>query len=95
MKKDCKQCMKEKGKEKKNKNKEEKNNYNVKREEVNTVSEAKEADILFTSNMGSAHLVAIDESVTHDWVLNNGASFHVTPNRDWFIKYDAGCRDPV
>ena len=59
------------------------------------MSEAKEGDILFTSSMDSVHLVASDDIVAHDWVLNNGASFHVTPNKDWFIKYDVGCRCQV
>ena len=79
MKKDCHQWRKEKGKGKKqDKNqKEEKkaSSSSVKIEEVNTVSEAEEGDILFTLTMDSVHLVATNKSMSNDWILDNGASF--------------------
>ena len=83
-------------KEKKNDNqKEEKKASSVNIEEVNTLSEVKEGDILFTSTMEIVHLVVLDEGVVNDWVLHNGASFHVIPCQSWFTKYDAQCRVQV
>ena len=83
MKKDCYQWKREKGKEKKqdkNQKEEKKATSNVKIEEVNTVNEAKEGDILFTSSMDSVHLVATNEGMSNDWILDSGASFHMSPN---------------
>ena len=62
----------------------------VKLEEVNVVNEAKEGDILFTSTMDSVHLIATNQGMSHDWVLDSGASFHVSPNCEWFSNYNAG-----
>ena len=91
LKKDCYKWKREKGKGKKDENqKEEKKAFSVKIEEVNTLSEAEERDILFTSTMGSIHLVGIDQGISNDWVLDSGALFHVSPNCDWFTNYDAG-----
>ncbi|KAI5063503.1 hypothetical protein GOP47_0022050 [Adiantum capillus-veneris] len=28
-----------------------------------------------------------------DWVIDSGASFHVTPHRSWFHDYDASSTD--
>ena len=95
MKKDCRLWKKEKGSDKKNMNKEEKSGSNIKIEKVKIVSEAKEGEILFTLSMDNVHLVALDDSATHDWVLDNGASFHVTQNKDWFIEFDASRRGQV
>ena len=96
MKKDCYQWKHEKGKGKKqDKNhKEDKKESNIKIEEVNAVSEAKEGDILFTCTMESVHLVATNQGMSYDWVLDSGASFHVSPNHEWFTNYNArrsGC----
>ena len=57
---------------------------------MNTLSEAEEGDILFTSTLDNVHLVAIDQGISNDWVLDIGALFHVSPNHDWFTNYDAG-----
>ena len=54
----------------------------MKIEEVNTLSKAKEGDVLFTSIMDSIHLVAINQGISNDWVLDSGASFHVSPTCD-------------
>ena len=93
MKKDCHQWKREKGKGKKqdkNQKEDRKTTSSVKIEEVNTVSEAEEGDILFTSSMDSVHLVATNEGMSNDWILDSGASFHVSPNREWFSTYNAG-----
>ena len=95
MKKICKLWKKEKQKDKKNGNKEKKNASSVKIEEVNTLSEAKEGDILFTSTVDSVHLMVIDKGVVNDWVLDSGASFLVTPNCECFTTYDACQRGQV
>ena len=81
LKKDCYKWKREKGKGKKEENqKEEKKASSVKIEEVNTLSKAKEVDILFTSTMDSIHLMATNQGISNDWVLDSGASFHVNPN---------------
>ena len=61
----------------------------MKIEEVGTINKAKEGDILFTSTMDSIHLVATNQGISNDWVLESGASFHVSSNCDWFMNYDA------
>ena len=33
----------------------------------------------------------IRDGYSQDWILDLGASFHVTPHRDWFSLYDSGC----
>ena len=85
MKRDCRTFKQEKGKEKA---KEEKPKSSVKIEEINAVSED-EGDILLNSGLDAAHMVTTDDIVLHDWILDSGASFHVTPHREWFTNYDA------
>ena len=34
--------------------------------------------------------MATTEGMSHDWILDSGASFHVSPNREWFSTYNAG-----
>ena len=90
LKKGCYKWKREKGKGKKEENqKEEKKASSVKIEEVNAVSKIEEGDILFTSTMDSIHLVATNQGISNDWVLDSGASFHVSTNRDWFTNYNA------
>ena len=92
LKKDCYRWKCEKGKGKKqdkNQKEDKKTSNNVNIEEVNAVSECEEGDILFTSTMDSVHLVVTNQGMSHDWVLDSGASFHVSPNREWFTNYDA------
>ena len=32
----------------------------------------------------------MDHDITvQDWIMDSGASFYVTPHREWFIRYDA------
>ena len=54
-----------------------------------SLSKAKEGDIIFTSTMDSIHLMATIQGISNDWVLDSGASFHVSPNCDWFTNYNA------
>lgn len=45
--------------------------------------------IFLTSSLDGAHLVATDDLVMHDWILDSGVSFHVTPhNKKLFTTYD-------
>ena len=62
----------------------------MKIEEINAVSED-EGDILLNSALDATHMdqVTTDDIVLHDWILDSGASFHVTPHREWFTNYDA------
>ena len=81
---------KQDGNKKHDKGKEKSSSLGVKIEEINAVSEKSEDwDILLTSSLGSAQLVATDDLIMHDWILDYGASFHVTPHREWFTNYDA------
>ena len=92
-KRDCHWLKREKGKGKKqdkNQREEKKTASNVKIEEVNAISEAEEVDILLTSSMDSAHLVATNKGMSNDWILDSGASFHVSINHEWFSNYNAG-----
>ena len=57
---------------------------------MNAISEAEEGDILFTSSMDSAHLMATNKGMSNDWILDSGASFHMSPNWEWFSTYNAG-----
>ena len=33
-------------------------------------------------------LLVVSGGVSHTWILDSGASLHVTPHRDWFISYE-------
>ena len=93
---DCRLFKQEKGKEKA---KEDKPKSTVKIEEINAVSEDEvddtvvssddDGEILLNSRLESAHLVTTDDIMLHDWILDSGASFHVTPHKEWFTTYDA------
>jgi len=83
-KRDCRTYKQEKGKGKAK----EDTKSTVKIEEINAVSED-EGDILLNSDLESAQMVTTDDIVLHDWILDSGASFHVTPHREWFTNYDA------
>ena len=62
----------------------------MKIEEINVVNEdSEEGDILLTSGLESAQLVATNDMMQHDWILDSGASFHVTSHQEWFTSYDA------
>ena len=40
-------------------------------------------------------MVTTDDLVMHDWILDSGASFHVTPHKEWFTTYDASRKSRV
>ena len=101
MKKDYRLWKNEKGNDKKQDKKQDKNkdrasSSGVKIEEINAVSEESEdGEILLTSSLDSAQLVATNDLSMHDWILDSGASFHVTPHKEWFSTYDASRKGKV
>ena len=67
----------------------------MKIEEINSVEDF-DGDICFTSSMDSTFLVfATDDSALQDWLLHSGASFHLTPHREWFVTFDAALKGHV
>lgn len=65
-------------------------------EEVNAVTYKDDGEVLFTSSLPAASvLVAADQNCGQEWILDSGASFHVTPHRSWFSTYDSSRRGSV
>ena len=59
---------------------------------MNTIkndSGSEDEDILFVSKVNPSVLVATSDITVQDWIMDSGASFHVTPHREWFTRYDA------
>ena len=46
-------------------------------------------DILVVDDDATYVEVNMAHSLAHTWLLDSGASFHVTPHREWFTRYDA------
>ena len=90
MKKNCRSFKKENEKDRKGKKKT-KGKASGK-DEVNTIrddSGSEEGDILLTSKVEPSKLVTTSDVTVQDWIMDSGASFHVTPNCKWFTRYDA------
>ena len=43
--------------------------------------------LIFTADLCPDALVIEDANYAQNWVINSGASFHVTPHADWFSTY--------
>ncbi|MCO5585689.1 hypothetical protein L7F22_039625 [Adiantum nelumboides] len=56
----------------------------VKIEELNALTFDSDGDVLYTSSLSTAFLVASNGSYEQDWIKDSGAPFHVTPHREWF-----------
>ena len=59
---------------------------------MNTIRDdngTEEGDIFFTSKVKPSVLVATNDIIVQEWIMDSGASFHVTPHREWFTRYDA------
>lgn len=54
----------------------------MKIEEVNAVTHESEDDILFVSSLDAHSLVTDDDSDMTTWIIDSGASFHVTPHKE-------------
>ncbi|MCO5585550.1 hypothetical protein L7F22_039483 [Adiantum nelumboides] len=50
-------------------------------------------DVLLASSFDDAFLLTHGRSMPMDWVIDSGASFHVTSHRSWFHDYDASRTD--
>ena len=68
----CRKRKKERGEIRDDKGKE-------KVEEVNAVTYKDDGEVLFTSSLPANVLVAADQNCGQEWILDSGASFHVTP----------------
>lgn len=91
MKKQCFKWKKDK-KEGKEEASEQKGKSTVKIEELNSVTQgnASDDDVLFSSSLDVHTLLAGDTSDMKSWIIDSGASFHVTPYRECFAKYCGG-----
>ena len=47
-------------------------------------------DILLMSGLSAELLTTSNDAYSQDWILDFGASFHVTPHREWFSTYNNG-----
>ena len=50
---------------------------------------SEEGGILFVSKVKPSVLVSTSDITVQDWIMDSGASFHVTPHCEWFTRYDA------
>ena len=56
--------------------------------EGETTAVVSDSDVLFTVSMEDACLYTSSSSI--DWILDSGASHHVTPSKTNFVSYEAG-----
>ena len=71
---------------------EQKGKSTVKIEELNSVTQgnANDDDVLFSSSLDVHTLLAGDTSNMKSWIIDSGASFHVTLYKECFAKYYGG-----
>ena len=43
--------------------------------------------LIFTSDFSPDALITLDECYSQNWIVDSGASFHVTPHKEWFSSY--------
>ena len=60
----------------------------VRIEEINATCDD-DVDILVLDDETSYAEANIAHALVHTWLLDSGASFHVTPHREWFTRYEA------
>ena len=63
-----------------------KKSFNTNKGETTTV--VSYSDVLFTVSMENAYLYTPSSSI--DWILDSGASHHVTPSKTNFVSYEVG-----
>ena len=56
--------------------------------EGETTAVVSDSDVLFTVSMEDACLYTSSSSI--DWILDSGASHHVTPSKTNFVSYEVG-----
>ncbi|MCO5597863.1 hypothetical protein L7F22_051948 [Adiantum nelumboides] len=61
---------------------------NVKIEELNALTYDSDGDVLYTSSLSTAFLIASSGSYEQDWIVDSSASFYVTPHMEWFSSYE-------
>ncbi|MCO5583241.1 hypothetical protein L7F22_037150 [Adiantum nelumboides] len=89
VKKDCyKWKWDKKSKDEKDKGKSSESTSNVKIEELNALTFDSDGDVLYASLLSPASLVASNGSYEQDWIVDSGASFHVTRHQEWFSTYE-------
>ncbi|MCO5566964.1 hypothetical protein L7F22_020647 [Adiantum nelumboides] len=59
-------------------------------EEPKALTHDSDGDICYARNLCPTLLVAMNSSYEQDWIVDSGASFHVTPHKEWFSSYE--CR---
>ena len=61
-------------------------------QEINVVTETFDVyyDAMDTLSLDSklSAEVLVSGEISHTWILDSGASLHVTPHRDWFTQYE-------
>lgn len=68
----------------------------VKIEEIHsTHGDDSDGEVLFLSSLDAHALHAGSFADMHSWIIDSGASFHVTPYRDLFVKYTRGSNGVV
>ena len=60
----------------------------LKIEEINVACDDG-VDILVMDDDATYAEANIAHVLSHTWLLDSGASFHVTPHKEWFIQYEA------
>ncbi|MCO5612796.1 hypothetical protein L7F22_067067 [Adiantum nelumboides] len=89
VKKDCYKWKRDKkSKDEKDKGKSSESTSNVKIEELNALTFDSDGDVLYASLLSPASLIASNGSYEQDWIVDSGASFHVTPHQEWFSTYE-------
>ena len=94
MRKDCSKWKQEKGKAKVYEHKDNKKS-GIKIEEINVIGivdnvvDKGSIDIFLVSTMDSVFLTAKDGYAMSDWILDSGASLHVSLHKEWFTSYVA------
>ncbi|KAG8491630.1 hypothetical protein CXB51_014990 [Gossypium anomalum] len=65
----------------------------IKREAANQkgkqLENSGEADVIEDYSDGELIVASVNDSkVSEEWILDSGCTFHMSPNRDWFITYE-------
>ncbi|MCO5605662.1 hypothetical protein L7F22_059845 [Adiantum nelumboides] len=58
-------------------------------EELKALTHDSDGDIWYASNLCPTLLVATNSSYEQDWIVDSGASFLVTPHKEWFSSYES------
>ena len=69
--------------------KKEGSNQNKQQSHEANVADNSDGEVMFTSGFDMAFFTTADDCLSIGWIIDSGASFHVTPHRDWFIRYQS------